>query len=1205
MNRQSFFRTLLLVALITCSILHVEGQTYLTSLEQVETGYYRIYSQYNTNGSDMALSEENTSNHYMYCTAPVASDYSQMWYIKVTASSATSKEITLQNCFSNLNVNRSSNRYHTHERAMTFTLTYDTNGFVMMNGGMGPGHREDHSIWSMNSSVNAVHWQFAVALDNPYNVINTNLSKYFVDESCSEIKDDYKTYSDDALTSVMASDNLSASIINMAIKVKNDAWEVFQDGWKYDESSFRIGKFKPMGSPGRWKNITKVGYALSPNSDPTGIAVKANDELTIYVSDVPIGTTVALRNVPKYNATGTAYTLKKGYNVLTVGADGLLFMDYEVDNTTGGAAPFTAMSSYPEITVHIEGGKVNGYFSVVRGDTNEDWAIMKEKLFKENDFLQLRSNKQIFHMNASSVITACPEKMVELLGQWDFIVSTEHNIMGLSEFDGYFNNPLMAVSFSPKSSSHMYASNYGTYYNETTLSGIMSYENLFAGSELWGPAHEIGHINQAAINMIGQSEVSNNVFSNIVTFLNGHLTSRAEYTYVTLNNMADDVFWVSRGIWERTHMYYQLYQFFHVQGFKTDFYPELFKALRADPMRRVQNTAVDASDDYLKFYKKACEVSGYDLTEFFQAYGFFVIPELKDYAEHSVSNVFWVGDYGTYYLNITQEMIDAAISEVKSHNYKKTNMVFIEDRVTAPLATYEGHAENELKKSYLGYEIGKAGDVGQYTDFVSTNVATGYLASYVENDGGLNVSVNHSNASGAVGFKVYDAAGKLVFLSNKYNFTVPANVYSKIKNTDFTIVAAGGNGEDAIMPAAVHYVEWIVKNKAGEVVKTYHEPQFVNSVVSACPDVIKPAFVSFPSFTAFTYTEPVQKVVEAVYTTPFVESSENAYNYYEVKVRYGWLNETSEGKAAITTSKQNTDYYRWAFFGSPYVGYRIQNKATGKWLNAGESAPEMGDDADAATVWDILPWSENETSFIMKFTTTSGKPYINDLGGWGNNLGYWNNASQIDVTLVPTASTLVPITVDEQEGYWGTFYSSSNVAMPTGVSAYRVTDVDDGTQKLTLTAVEGSVLKGGEGYIVYSTSHEPGIVMESTSAAPASFVGTNYLKGSDSEQEFAGEGSYYILSRKEVTEGVYNYGFFWQNGTGGNSVTNAAHKAFLLVPSSAPAKSYDLSFNATNISNVENSEDDVNGSRYTLSGQRVGKNYKGIIIVKGKKQIQR
>lgn len=1213
---------MLLVALVTCSILHVEGQTYLTSLDQVTSGYYRIYSQYNTNGSDMVISED-VSTHNMYCDNPNVDDYLQIWYIDVLSSSENSKSVTLQNVVTQMNVNRSSGNFHTHANAMTFTLQLDMLGFTFLNGGGGLHHQQSgHDVRSWDIASEASHWQLEkVDIDDAKltnqrieyadlnnmisnaSTITTALSKYFTDASCSQLNDAYKNYADDVLTTEMISDNIPQLAINMAIKVKNSAWEVYEEGWRYDEKAFRIGTYKPMGSPVRWKNITKVGYAFSPNSDPTAIAVKANDIITVYVSNIPAGGAVSLRNVQRYSGTGDGYSLHNGFNVIKVQAEGLLFMDYEVDNTTNGAAPFTALNSYPEITVHIEGGKVNGSFSLLRGDTNEDWAIMKEKLFKEYDFLQLRSNKQIFNMDASSVIAACPEKMVELLGQWDIIVNMEHDLMGLADFDGYFNNPLMAVSLDPTSSSHMYATNFGTYYNENTLSGVMNYENMFGGSNLWGPAHEIGHINQAMINMIGQSEVSNNLFSNVATFLNGHLTSRAEYTSTTLKNMADGLFWMDRGIWERTHLYYQLYQFFHAQGFMNNFYQELFKAFRADPMDRTKNKFVDATNDYLKFYKKACEVSGYDLTELFQAYGFFVVPELKSVTiGNSTKDVFEVGDYGTFYLYITQQMIDDAISEVKSHNYKKTNIVFIEDRISAPLATYEGHAENELKTAYGGYPIGDCGDVGQYTDFVSSNVATGYNVSYFENEGALSVLVNHNNASGAVGFKVYDAAGKLVFLSNKYNFTIPASIYSLIKNTDFTIVAAGGNGEDLIIPAGEHYIEWIVKDKAGRVFKTLRKIQFVNDVITAYPDELNAAFVTLPTFTPFTYTEPIKKEVEITCTVPFIASSESSYYYYEVKVRNGWLYE-SNNTPAMTTINAKTDDYRWAFFGNPYDGYRIQNKATGNWLNAGASAPEMGTDENAATAWTICTWVGNPSSFMLKNPTAS--KYLNDYGGHGIQIAYWSSGSQIDVAFVPTAATLVPITVDEQEGYWGTFYSSDNVALPTGVSAYRVTDIDDGTQKLTLTAVEGNVLRGGEGYIVYSASREPGIVMESTSTAPASFVGTNYLKGSDSEQEFAGEGSYYILSRKEVTEGVYNYGFFWQNGTGGNSVINAAHKAFLLVPSSAPAKSYNLSFNATNINNVENSADDINEPRFNLSGQRVGKNYKGIIIINGKKQIQK
>ena len=1226
MNRQLVFRALWAALFMVCCLLQVSGQTFVTSLEQVETGYYRIYSQaYN---ATMAMSEA-TSTHNVFCDAPDEDDYLQVWEITVTGISDASKDITIKNVITGMKVNRSNNNFHTHANAMTFTLEYANDAFTIAvkNQATGLHHQQSgHDVVSWSKTVDASKWQIEKVTPDAgmlasqqaeYSVLNdivnrkaaitTALLKYFNDASCAELKDTYKTYSDAQLEEAMTTDDIPLMCIDMAKKVKNNSWAVYKDGWNITEKSFRIANYKPISNSAKWANLIGVGYALAPNSDPTGIFVNADEIISIYVDkDIPTGGALLLRNVERSSASGDGYSLTKGVNVVKIRKAGLLFIDYEVDNTTGGSAPFTELSSYPSLNIHIEGGAVNGCFDITRGHTNEDWEIMKDVLFKQYDYLQLRSGKQLYNMNRDLVIAACPEKMAGLLGLWDKIVTMEHNVMGLNEFNGFFNTPLMVVSFVGEG--HMFASTYGTYYNENTVAGVMNYEQMFAGGALWGPAHEIGHINQKYINMIGQTEVSNNLFSNIAIYQNGHLTSRAEYVYNTLKNMSDGVYWNLRGIWERTHLYFQLYQFFHIQGFMPDFYQKLFSALRADPLVHVKNKFIDATDDYLKFYKKACEVSGYDLTELFQAYGFFIVPtnDNEFYGDYTLDGVtkkaFKVGDYGEFYLCVTQEMIDNTIAAVKAMNLKKCNAVFIEDRISYPLASYDGHVENELKTAYDGYPIGDCGDVGQYTDFVSSNVATGYNVSYFENEGALSVLVNHNNASGAVGFKVYDAAGKLVFLSNKYNFTIPASIYSLIKNTDFTIVAAGGNGEDLIMPAGEHYIEWIVKDKAGRVFKTLRKIQFVNDVITAYPDELNAAFVTLPTFTSFTYTEPIKKEVEITCTVPFIASSESSYYYYEVKVRNGWLYE-SNNTPAMTTINAKTDDYRWAFFGNPYDGYRIQNKATGNWLNAGASAPEMGTDENAATAWTICTWVGNPSSFMLKNPTAS--KYLNDYGGHGIQIAYWSSGSQIDVAFVPTASTLVPITVDEQEGYWGTFYSSSNVALPTGVSAYRVTDVDDGTQKLTLTAVEGSVLKGGEGYIVYSTSREPGIVMESTSAAPASFIGTNYLKGSDSECEFAGEGSYYILSRKEVTEGVYNYGFFWQNGTAGNSVINAAHKAFLLVPSSSSAKSYDLSFSTTNINNVEKSADDINEPRFNLSGQRVSKNYKGIIIINGKKQIQK
>lgn len=715
-----------------------------------------------------------------------------------------------------------------------------------------------------------------------------------------------------------------------------------------------------------------------------------------------------MRNVERSSASGDGYSLTKGVNVVKIRKAGLLFIDYEVDNTTDGSAPFTELSSYPSLNIHIEGGAVNGCFDITRGHTNEDWEIMKDVLFKQYDYLQLRSGKQLYNMNRDLVIAACPEKMAGLLGLWDKIVTMEHNVMGLNEFNGFFNTPLMVVSFVGEG--HMFASTYGTYYNENTVAGVMNYEQMFAGGALWGPAHEIGHINQKYINMIGQTEVSNNLFSNIAIYQNGHLTSRAEYVYNTLKNMSDGVYWNLRWIWERTHLYFQLYQFFHIQGFMPDFYQKLFSALRTDPLVHVKDKFIDATDDYLKFYKKACEVSGYDLTELFQAYGFFIVPtnDNEFYGDYTLAGVtkkaFKVGDYGEFYLCVTQEMIDNTIAAVKAMNLKKCNAVFIEDRISYPLASYDGHVENEVKAAYGGYPIGTCGDVGQYTDFVPSNVATGYFASYAENDGSLNVYVNHSSASGAVGFKVYDAAGKLVFLSNKYNFTIPASIYSLIKNTDFTIVAAGGNCEDFEMPAGEHYVDWLVKDNVGNTIKTLRKTQFVNDVVSDYPDEVKAAFVTLPSFTAFTYTEPIQKVIEVDVTTPFQTSDIQTGRYYYIKVRNGYLTQTlNEGRSVVvlTKTKGSDNSYRWAFYGNPYAGYRICNYATGEWLYAGTDfsngvVPLL--DNENYTDWAINYFDNNpENSPQFQLGVPGRSTYLNDFNGVGTKVAYYFAPSTISV----------------------------------------------------------------------------------------------------------------------------------------------------------------------------------------------------------------
>ena len=753
----------------------------------LDSGYYRIIS-YNSK-----YLTENTNSHALICSDLSESNYAQVWYLNVSGTSVTFKNVLTERYMQKTTGNAWSEQYVTGTSSNSFTLNDEGNGIFTFTDKWGAGPHCDAALnvvlWV--TSEDKSKWTFAVAEVDASalaaqkaaisEATTSQLTQFFTTTACTELKSAYVAMSDANLRNAMKA--LPATVQEMAVKVKNNAWQTY-NGWDKTEFDFRIASHKAYSSPARWTGIIGLGYSFGRLTNPTGISASTGEYIHVYVGAIPSGQTIKLEVAGDNQAAGSTYTLKQGMNVLLMASSGNCFVNYEVDNTNDGKAPYTNIDSYAPVTVHIEGGTVNGYFDLTKGDDNSDWANLQTHLLTGSDNVEIKTDHLLFHMNTALVKAACPTKMVELLGEWEKILCMEYSLMGLESFDGKWNNMLSATDIT--GDSYMYATTYGTYYNVTTLSSVMSYADMFSGGAIWGPAHENGHLFQKYINMVGQTEVSNNLFSNVAVYNNGHLTSRATFISTTFEGMAQDTYWNDRGIWERTHLYFQLYQFFHILGIKPDFYPELFKALRSDPMPHTGNTFISAADDYLKFYKKCCSVSGYDLTEFFQAYGFFVIPTLTSYTLNGVTkDAYKVGDYGDYYLTVTQEEIDAAMQAVAAMNLPKANIIFIEDRIKAPAATYEGAAAGEKKVAFSNeYPIGQAGETGQYTDFGAT------CSAYQYNVKNGKVTMG---GTGAVGFKVYDSTGKLCGLYNTKTFTLPDGI-----GTGYTIKAAAGNGTDIV-----------------------------------------------------------------------------------------------------------------------------------------------------------------------------------------------------------------------------------------------------------------------------------------------------------------------------------------------------------------------------------------------------------------------
>ncbi len=666
----------------------------------------------------------------------------------------------------------------------------------------------------------------------------------FEDKAGTVLKAEYASKSDDELRALM--EGVPADLQDVVLKVKNNSWAT-QERENLSEKNFRVYDYKPYSNPEEW---AKILYTRSFNriNNPTGISTH-NDKslLYVFVEEIPEGTEVYLAQMPECRYFGNETKLVPGLNIIpSAYVNGSVFVRYICDTHTGklladgSGVDLTKgkkLSDYPALKVHIEGGYVNGFWSKERGHTNEDWVYMSKNMFKNPEAIQAVGDYTVLNFRRAEFLNpspkidwqgfkeqGCPEKIVEVMAMWDFWNERQRHYMNLDKYEEYSNNKQLAMS---DDSGFMDAGQYRTHYNNNTLTTIVNLDRIArdAGSA-WGPNHEVGHTNQYAFQIVGTSEVSNNALANFVIFDQGTHTSRGWDMTEQIAGFEKKVPYVGRGekeygqqLFGMTRMYFQLFLYFHAAGFKTDFYPQLFERLRFDRLEGwsigssdeldsdgYYKKSVNAAKDQLKFAEICCEIGNIDLTEFFEAWGFFV----------PMKNQF-VGDYGYHWVYLKQEDIDACKARIKAKNYPKKggHLMFLEDRVRpSKLMTNEGLDKivglSEILKNeeYIrdGFRdnysdetrIGTVGDFGQWEDYKDVSVkAENYF--YSVSNGKVTI-VEGAGAKGALGFKMYDKeTGELLTYTNKHSMNIPAKATGK----ELRIVAAQADGEDAeVKPAS-------------------------------------------------------------------------------------------------------------------------------------------------------------------------------------------------------------------------------------------------------------------------------------------------------------------------------------------------------------------------------------------------------------------
>ena len=178
------------------------------------------------------------------------------------------------------------------------------------------------------------------------------------------------------------------------------------------------------------------------------------------------------------------------------------------------------------------------------------------------------------------------------------------------------------------------------------------------------------------------------------------------------------------------------------------------------------------------------------------------------------------------------------------------------------------------------------------------------------------------------------------------------------------------------------------------------------------------------------------------------------------------------------------------------------------------------------------------------------------------------------------------------------YYSDRSFIIPEGVVA-RTYKIEGNVLSRSREYKKGDVLPKGTAVVL--EAKEGKYIFEETSKTGETDP-HNALCGSDSTTITSGGEVYYVFGK-----GSNGVGFYWKEANG-KAFTTEAHKAYLVyTPSKTTnAKSF-LGFDvALEIQGPKVREKTTfDGPIYNLAGQRVDKDYKGIIIVNGKKYLNR
>lgn len=503
---------------------------------------------------------------------------------------------------------------------------------------------------------------------------------------------------------------------------------------RYD-TKFRVAEYSAYPHPDIQGRINKTNtYSLLDN--PTGISVKANEEIIVFVGETQGKNIVlTLQNLDMPGEDGANFRanfpLVTGVNKFTAPNKGLLYILYH----NRANDKLDTYKEYKPVKIHFATGAVNGYFDS-QIHTQEDWTQLLNNTTSEyfdvlGKYAHLTFPVMIFKANT-------PDGLA-LINTYDEIVSEEWKFMGLMKYDTpdkprIFRNRMY---FNVMYKSYMYSTAYRTAYHVKTLPEICNVDKLRTSS-IWGPAHEVGHSNQTrpGLRWHGTTEVTNNIMSQHIQTLFGN-ESRLQSENMgegrnRFENSMTNTFRKHQAHAEEEDVFCKLVPFWQLELFfswvqgNRDFYKDIYEDVRLDPDKGSHG------ENQVWFAVRASKSSGYDLTEFFEKWGFFKAVDVE------------IDDYSIQRVVVTDQMAAKAKAAIQALGLPKPE--FALEYITDNTVSY--------------YKNDTPLEEGTYTI----------------NDRTFNIR----GCNGAVAFEVYDDEG-LLFVSSRATFIVPDAPIGEVK----------------------------------------------------------------------------------------------------------------------------------------------------------------------------------------------------------------------------------------------------------------------------------------------------------------------------------------------------------------------------------------------------------------------------------------